>query len=62
MPIHIFAQTGESTNRHILDSFKTLLKDSRWPMMLILSGVPDLAQHIQKEEQPPACCGRFAST
>jgi len=48
---HVFTQEGARTNHIFLDSFKTLLKDSRWPMMLILSGVPILAQHIQKEEQ-----------
>lgn len=48
---HVFTGTGERTNRIFLDSFKTLLKDSRWPMMLILSGVPTLLQHVQKEEQ-----------
>ncbi len=39
------------TNQQILDSFKTLLKESRWPLMLILSGVPSLATHVAKEEQ-----------
>ncbi len=30
----------------MLDSFKTLLKDPSWPLMLILSGVPSLATYV----------------
>jgi hypothetical protein len=48
---HVFTEEGERTNQQILDSFKTLLKDSRWPLMLILSGIPGLAAHVAKEEQ-----------
>jgi hypothetical protein len=48
---HVFTEEGERTNQQILDSFKTLLKDSRWPLMLILSGIPSLATHVAKEEQ-----------
>lgn len=48
---HVFTAEGKQTNQQILDSFKTLLKESRWPLMLILSGVPSLATHIAKEEQ-----------
>lgn len=48
---HVFVENGDQTNQQILDSFKILLKESRWPLMLILSGVPSLAQHIAREEQ-----------
>ncbi|WP_323767326.1 AAA family ATPase [Marinovum sp.] len=48
---HVFVEKGDQTNQQILDSFKILLKESRWPLMLILSGVPSLAQHIAREEQ-----------
>jgi hypothetical protein len=48
---HVFTEEGERTNQQILDSFKTLMKDSRWPLMLILSGIPGLAAHVAKEEQ-----------
>lgn len=48
---HVFTETGEQTNQQILDSFKTLLKESSWPLMLILSGIPSLAAHVAKEEQ-----------
>lgn len=48
---HVFTDEGERTNQQILDSFKTLLKETRWPLMLILSGIPSLAMHIAKEEQ-----------
>ncbi len=48
---HVFTAEGKQTNQQILDSIKTLLKESRWPLMLILSGVPSLATHVAKEEQ-----------
>ena len=48
---HVFSVDGERTNQQILDSFKTLLKESRWSLMLILSGIPSLAAHVAKEEQ-----------
>jgi hypothetical protein len=35
----------------ILDSFKSLLKQPEWPLMLILSGVDSLVHHITSEEQ-----------
>lgn len=46
---HMFTDTGEAANRIVLDSFKALLKDPAWPMVLILSGVPELARHIEKD-------------
>jgi hypothetical protein len=48
---HVFNETDGVTNKKMLDSFKSLLKDPHWPMMLIFSGVPSLAKHINKEEQ-----------
>lgn len=46
---HMFSDTGNATNRVVLDSFKALLKETRWPLILILSGVPDLAKHIEND-------------
>jgi hypothetical protein len=48
---HVFTEKDSATNHKILDSFKSLLKDPRWPLMLIFSGVPTLAEQIGKEEQ-----------
>jgi len=48
---HVFSEDGATTNRQILDSFKTLLKDARWPLILVLSGIPRLADHIATYEQ-----------
>lgn len=48
---HVFSADGGKTNRIFLDSFKTLLKDSRWPLILILSGIPELAGYVRQEEQ-----------
>lgn len=48
---HVFTTKDSDTNRKMLDSFKSLLKDHKWPLMLIFSGVPSLAAQIAKEEQ-----------
>jgi len=48
---HVFTAEDSVTNQKILDSFKSLLKDHNWPLMLIISGIPSLAAHIKKEEQ-----------
>jgi hypothetical protein len=48
---HVFTTADTATNQKILDSFKSLLKDHQWPLMLIFSGIPSLAAHIKKEEQ-----------
>jgi hypothetical protein len=48
---HVFTAADTATNQKILDSFKSLLKDHQWPLMLIFSGIPSLATHIKKEEQ-----------
>ncbi len=47
---HLFTDTGDAANGIILDRFKALLKKPEWPMILILSGVPNLAKHIEKEK------------
>lgn len=48
---HIFPKTTGEARAMILDSFKSLLKQPEWPLMLILSGVNDLVHHITSEEQ-----------
>ena len=35
----------------VLDAFKTLMKSHDWPLMLILSGVPELGGYVQREPQ-----------
>ncbi|WP_406735849.1 ATP-binding protein [Thioclava sp. GXIMD4215] len=48
---HIFPRVTGEARAMILDSFKSLLKQPEWPLMLILSGVDSLVQHITSEEQ-----------
>ncbi len=48
---HIFPKTTGEARAMILDSFKSLLKQPEWPLMLILSGVDSLVHHIISEEQ-----------
>jgi hypothetical protein len=49
---HVFSKKKESaTDLKILDSFKTLMKDPEWPLILILSGVPELKAIVDRYEQ-----------
>ena len=48
---HIFPKPTGEARTMILDSFKSLLKQPEWPLMLILSGVDSLVHHITSEEQ-----------
>ncbi len=48
---HIFPKKTGEARVMILDSFKSLLKQPEWPLMLILSGVDSLVHHITSEEQ-----------
>ena len=48
---HIFSGKSESVRKIILDSFKSLLKRTDWPLMLILSGVDELTEYVSEEEQ-----------
>ncbi|MEO3477543.1 ATP-binding protein [Phaeobacter sp. CAU 1743] len=47
---HVFTP-GAKSNRIFLDSFKSLMKEPEWPLILILSGVPVLATYVNSEEQ-----------
>lgn len=47
---HVFSD-GAKSNRIFLDSFKSMMKEPRWPLMMILSGVPTLAKYVQSYEQ-----------
>lgn len=46
---HMFSDTGTAANRVVLDQFKAVMKEPDWPLMLILSGVPSLKTHIEKD-------------
>ncbi|MCR9110725.1 MAG: ATP-binding protein [Rhodobacteraceae bacterium] len=48
---HVFTEGKSRTNQLFLDSFKTLLKDQEWPLMLILSGIPSLETQVRQEQQ-----------
>jgi hypothetical protein len=48
---HIMRGRGEGELLAILDSFKTLMKSHQWPLMLILSGVPELENYVRQEPQ-----------
>jgi len=48
---HILAHKKEQALEEVLDCFKTMVKGPSWPMMLILSGVPELGDYIPQLEQ-----------
>ncbi|MCV2893730.1 ATP-binding protein [Lentibacter sp. XHP0401] len=48
---HIFAGKSDNDREMVLDNFKTLLKSRGWPLMLIMSGVPELADHVRSLDQ-----------
>lgn len=48
---HLFRGKSENDVRIILDAFKTMTKSSEWPLMLFLSGVPELADYVSQEFQ-----------
>lgn len=48
---HILAHKTSKALEEVLDCFKTMLKGPNWPMMLVLSGVPELADYIPQFEQ-----------
>lgn len=48
---HILAGKKEEALGAVLDCFKTMVKGPDWPMMLIMSGVPELADYIPQLEQ-----------
>ncbi len=47
---HVFVE-GAKTNRYFLDSFKSMMKEPSWPLMLFLSGVPTLTKFVKPYEQ-----------
>ncbi|GGH63766.1 AAA family ATPase [Frigidibacter albus] len=48
---HILRGKSDAECLAILDSFKTLMKSPQWPLMLILTGVPELAGQVKREPQ-----------
>jgi hypothetical protein len=48
---HIFSGKSENEQATILDSFKTLVKSHDCPLILILSGVPELSGYVQNLDQ-----------
>lgn len=48
---HIMRGKSEAEVMSVLGAFKTLMKSHDWPLMLILSGVPELGGYVQLEPQ-----------
>ncbi|MCW2303752.1 hypothetical protein M2324_002154 [Rhodovulum sulfidophilum] len=48
---HIMRGKSDAEVLSVLDAFKTLMKSHDWPLMLILSGVPELGDYVEREPQ-----------
>lgn len=48
---HIMRGKSQAEVMSVLDAFKTLMKSHDWPLMLILSGVPELGGYVAQETQ-----------
>jgi hypothetical protein len=48
---HILAGKEGLALEEVLDSFKSILKSKTWPFLLVLSGVPELADKLETFEQ-----------
>lgn len=48
---HMFRGKNDEAILALLDSFKGLMKNHDWPLMLIFSGVPELDGYIKREPQ-----------
>ncbi|MEP6017022.1 MAG: hypothetical protein ABJ251_00890 [Paracoccaceae bacterium] len=48
---HILARRKQGALEEILDCFKTMLKGPDWTTMLVMSGIPELADYIPYLEQ-----------
>ena len=48
---HILAAKKEDTLKHVLDRFKVMVKGEEWPLMLIMTGVPELETYLPQLEQ-----------
>lgn len=48
---HIMRGKSDAEVLSVLDAFKSLMKSHEWPLMLILSGVPELGDYVQREPQ-----------
>ena len=41
----------EDTLKHVLDRFKVMVKGEAWPLMLIMTGIPELENYLPQLEQ-----------
>ncbi|SPJ26140.1 ATP-binding protein [Palleronia abyssalis] len=48
---HIMRGKSDNEILSVLDAFKTLMKSDAWPLMLILSGIPELESYVRREPQ-----------
>lgn len=50
---HIFETLGEKETKKVLNSIKMLMKNRSWPMVVILSGIPELLGKVNPDPQYP---------
>lgn len=48
---HMFQTVGEKETRKLINSLKTFMKHREWPVLIILSGIPELLEKVNIDPQ-----------
>ncbi|MDO6458677.1 ATP-binding protein [Celeribacter halophilus] len=48
---HMFETLGEKDTRKVINSIKTLIKNPDWPVVVVLSGIPELLEKVNLDPQ-----------
>lgn len=48
---HIFETLGKNETKKVINSIKALAKNPDWPVVVVLSGIPELLQKVNSEKQ-----------
>jgi hypothetical protein len=48
---HMFETLGEKDTRKVINSIKTLIKNPDWPVVVVLSGIPELLEKVNMDPQ-----------
>lgn len=48
---HMFQTLGENETKKVINAIKTFMKDRQWPLAVILSGIPELLEKVNLDNQ-----------
>ena len=48
---HMFETLGDKDTRKVINSIKTLIKNPDWPVVVVLSGIPELLEKVNMDPQ-----------